>query len=135
MRVYLLPDQRNSRQTRLQRKTQSPVYNEDFTYAIPYRDVLKRTLLVKVQDVQRSATSTLLHRVVGHALLTLANVNLLKGVHIWKRIRPADQVLVANFKSIILNHLLKYLFFQVFIYYSSFLCICYYSLFVFVFYY
>lgn len=89
VRVYLLPDQRDCRQTPVQRKTQNPVFNQGFTYELSHREVLKRTLMLKVQDLNRS---THRHHVIGQVLLPLSDLNLIKGVHIWKRIRPPDQV-------------------------------------------
>jgi hypothetical protein len=89
VRVYLLPDQRDGRQTPVQRKTQNPVFNHGFTYELAHREVLKRTLMLKVQDLNRS---THRHHVIGQVLLPLSDLNLIKGVHIWKRIRPTDQV-------------------------------------------
>ncbi|XP_046645141.1 synaptotagmin-17-like isoform X1 [Daphnia pulicaria] len=88
VRVYLLPDQRDGRQTPVQRKTQNPVFNHGFTYELAHREVLKRTLMLKVQDLNRS---THRHHVIGQVLLPLSDLNLIKGVHIWKRIRPTDQ--------------------------------------------
>ncbi|KAI9558523.1 syptotagmin 17 [Daphnia sinensis] len=87
VRVYLLPDQRDGRQTPVQRKTQNPVFNQGFTYELGHREVLKRTLMLKVQDLNRS---THRHHVIGQVLLPLSDLNLIKGVHIWKRIRPTD---------------------------------------------
>ena len=89
VRVYLLPDQRDGRQTPVQRKTQNPVFNQGFTYELAHREVLKRTLMLKVQDLNRSNHR---HHVIGQVLLPLSDLNLIKGVHIWKRIRPTDQV-------------------------------------------
>nr|CAH0100198.1 unnamed protein product [Daphnia galeata] len=91
VRVYLLPDQRDGRQTPVQRKTQNPVFNQGFTYELAHREVLKRTLMLKVQDLNRS---THRHHVIGQVLLPLSDLNLIKGVHIWKRIRPTDQNMI-----------------------------------------
>ena len=93
VRVYLLPDQRDSRQTLMQRKTQSPVFNESFSYSLDYREVSRRHLMLKVHDVDRSAASPAsCHQLIGQVVFPLADVNLLKGVHVWKRIKPPDQV-------------------------------------------
>lgn len=90
--MYLLPDQRDGRQTPVQRKTQSPVFNHCFAYELPHREVLKRTLMLKVLDLDKSSRQ---HRVVGQVQLALAELNLIKGVHVWKRIRPAPDSLVS----------------------------------------
>lgn len=91
VRVCLLPDQRDSRQTPVQRKTQSPMFNYSFTYELPHREVLKRTLMLKVLDLDKSSRQ---HHVIGQVQLALSEVNLIKGVHLWKRIRPASDNLV-----------------------------------------
>ncbi|XP_070186319.1 synaptotagmin-17-like [Littorina saxatilis] len=85
-KVSLLPDQKNSQQTTVQRKTQSPEWSEYFTFEIPYKEAQLRTLEVLVKDFDKFSR----HCVIGQVLLPLDNVNLIKGGHMWKPLSPGS---------------------------------------------
>ncbi|KAL8607333.1 hypothetical protein ACOMHN_039483 [Nucella lapillus] len=85
-KVSLLPDQKNSQQTTVQRKTQSPEWSEYFTFEIPYKEAQMRTLEVLVKDFDKFSR----HCVIGQVLLPLDNVNLIKGGHMWKPLSPGS---------------------------------------------
>ena len=63
------------------------MFNHSFTYELPHREVLKRTLMLKVLDLDKSNRQ---HHVIGQVQLALSEVNLIKGVHLWKRIRMSS---------------------------------------------
>ncbi|KAG7173742.1 Synaptotagmin-17-like [Homarus americanus] len=69
VKVSLLPDNKNSRQTTVKKKTQEPVFEETFSFELPYKEVIRRTLELKVKDFDKFSR----HCVVGHVLLPLQN--------------------------------------------------------------
>lgn len=87
-KVSLLPDQKNSQQTSVQRKTQEPEWNEYFTFDIPYKEAQMRTLEVLIKDFDKFSR----HCIIGQVLLPLQSVNLAKGGHMWKPLSPSTKV-------------------------------------------
>lgn len=87
-RVSLLPDQKNSYQTSVQRKTQDPEWDEYFMFEIPYKEAQMRTLEIIVKDFDRFSR----HCIIGQVHLPLGMVNLVKGGHMWKPLSPSSKV-------------------------------------------
>ncbi|ESO87480.1 synaptotagmin 17 [Lottia gigantea] len=85
-KISLLPDQKNSQQTTVQRKTQEPMWNEYFSFEIPYKEVQMRTLEILVKDFDKFSR----HCVIGQIYLPLNSVNLIKGGHMWKPLIPGS---------------------------------------------
>lgn len=92
-KVCLLPDQKNSQQTSVQRKTQEPTWNEYFMFEIPYSEVQMRTLEILVKDFDKYSR----HCIIGQVYLPLTNLQLLKGVHMWKPLSPSTKVAIPWF--------------------------------------
>lgn len=92
-KVCLLPDQKNSQQTSVQRKTQEPTWNEYFMFEIPYSEVQMRTLEILVKDFDKYSR----HCIIGQVYLPLTNLQLLKGVHMWKPLSPSTKVTIPWF--------------------------------------
>ena len=90
-KVTLLPDHKNSRQTSVQRKTQSPVWDETFLFDIPFRQAQEHTLAVIVRDFDKYSR----HCVIGQMHLSLSSVNLIKGGHMWKPLVPSQVVSIV----------------------------------------
>lgn len=86
-KVCLLPDQKNSQQTSVQRKTQEPTWNEYFMFEIPYSEVQMRTLEILVKDFDKYSR----HCIIGQVYLPLTNLQLVKGVHMWKPLSPSTK--------------------------------------------
>ncbi|KAM6957290.1 synaptotagmin-17, partial [Aplochiton taeniatus] len=87
VKISLLPDHKNSRQTGVKRKTQNPVFEERFTFDIPFLEAQRRTLLLSVVDFDKFSR----HCVVGKVALPLREVDLVKGGHWWKALVPSSQ--------------------------------------------
>ena len=87
-KVTLIPDPKNSRQTSVQRKTQTPVWNETFMFEIPFSKVQEHTLSVIVRDFDKYSR----HCVIGQMHLPLSTLNLIKGGHMWKPLIPSNAV-------------------------------------------
>ncbi|XP_077862552.1 synaptotagmin-17-like [Saccoglossus kowalevskii] len=87
VKLCLLPDQKNSHQTSVKRKTQHPVFEESFIFELPYREAQRRTLLLSVQDFDKYSR----HCVIGQLILPLEGMNLIKGIRMWKPLQPSTQ--------------------------------------------
>lgn len=88
VKVCLLPDQKNSKQTAVKRKTQRPVFEERYTFEIPFLEAQRRTLLLTVLDFDKFSR----HCVIGKVAVPLCEVDLVKGGHWWKALIPSSQV-------------------------------------------
>ncbi|KPP67589.1 synaptotagmin-17-like [Scleropages formosus] len=87
VKTCLLPDHKNSRQTGVQRKTQDPVFEESFTFELPFLETQRRTLLLSVVDFDKLSR----HCVIGKVVVPLGQVDLVKGGHWWKPLVPSSQ--------------------------------------------
>ena len=89
-KICLLPGQKDSKQTSVQRKTQAPLWNEAFEFQIPFSEVQSRSLEFTVRDFDKFSR----HCVIGKVVVNLGHVQLVKGSYIWKPLQPASQVSV-----------------------------------------
>ncbi|XP_059924186.1 synaptotagmin-17 [Gadus macrocephalus] len=87
VKLSLLPDHKNSRQTGVKRKTQNPVFEERFTFDMPFLEAQRRTLLLSVVDFDKFSR----HCVIGKVALPLSDVDLVKGGHWWRALVPSSQ--------------------------------------------
>eukprot|EP00057_Strongylocentrotus_purpuratus_P024286 XP_011678760.1 PREDICTED: synaptotagmin-17-like [Strongylocentrotus purpuratus] len=87
VKVCLLPDQKDARQTSVKRKTQNPNFEESFCFNIPHQEAQRRMLLLSVQDFDKFSR----HCVIGQHTVPLAGLNLVKGGHYWKPLQPPNQ--------------------------------------------
>ncbi|KAK0040472.1 synaptotagmin-17 [Biomphalaria pfeifferi] len=86
-KISLLPDQKASQQTTVQRKTQEPSWNEYFSFDMEYQEAQERTLEILLKDFDKFSR----HRLIGKVLLPLNTVNLIKGGHMWKPLSPGNK--------------------------------------------
>nr|XP_020658621.1 synaptotagmin-17 [Pogona vitticeps] len=87
VKICLLPDQKNSKQTGVKRKTQTPVFEERYTFEIPFLEAQRRTLLLTIVDFDKFSR----HCVIGKVSMPLSDVDLVKGGHWWKALVPSSQ--------------------------------------------
>ncbi|XP_078237374.1 synaptotagmin-17 isoform X3 [Pogona vitticeps] len=87
VKICLLPDQKNSKQTGVKRKTQNPVFEERYTFEIPFLEAQRRTLLLTIVDFDKFSR----HCVIGKVSMPLSDVDLVKGGHWWKALVPSSQ--------------------------------------------
>ncbi|NXQ70230.1 SYT17 protein, partial [Quiscalus mexicanus] len=109
VKICLLPDQKNSKQTGVKRKTQNPVFEERYTFEIPFLEAQRRTLLLTVVDFDKFSR----HCVIGKVSMPLSDVDLVKGGHWWKALVPSSQV--TEFIRLLP---------QFFLLFWGFLCVC-----------
>ena len=50
VKLYLLPDKKKKYETKIHRKTLSPIFNEEFNYTILYKDIGSKTLVLGMVD-------------------------------------------------------------------------------------
>lgn len=53
VKVYLMPDKKKKFETKVHRKTLNPVFNETFTFKVPYNEIVAKTLVFAVFDFDR----------------------------------------------------------------------------------
>lgn len=52
-KVYLMPDKKKKFETKVHRKTLNPVFNETFTFKVPYNEIVTKTLVFAIYDFDR----------------------------------------------------------------------------------
>ncbi|XP_022095351.1 synaptotagmin-17-like isoform X1 [Acanthaster planci] len=87
VKICLLPDQKDSKQTTVKRKTQNPDFEEHFRFNISYQEAQRRLLLLSIQDFDKFSR----HCVIGQHITSLAGLHLIKGGHYWKPLQPPNQ--------------------------------------------
>ncbi|XP_054462837.1 synaptotagmin Va [Anoplopoma fimbria] len=80
VKVYMLPDKKKKFETKVQRKNLSPVFNETFTFKIPYSDLGGQTLVLQVFDFDRFGK----HDVIGEIKIPMNSIDLGQPIQEWK---------------------------------------------------
>ncbi|KAI0216523.1 Synaptotagmin-15 [Lamellibrachia satsuma] len=87
VKVYLLPDENTCQQSRVRRKTLAPKFNDTFVFQVPADEVKSRTLRMSVYDVDKRRV----RHSLGHVLLHLRDVDLIKEDLLWRDMEPVSQ--------------------------------------------
>ncbi|VDD93877.1 unnamed protein product [Enterobius vermicularis] len=72
VKLYLLPEKKKKFQTKVQRKSLNPVFNETFTFKVPFSDIGGQTLVLDVFDFDRFGK----HDQIGQISIPLGKVDL-----------------------------------------------------------
>uniref|UniRef100_A0A3B5LW94 C2 domain-containing protein n=1 Tax=Xiphophorus couchianus TaxID=32473 RepID=A0A3B5LW94_9TELE len=80
VKVYMLPDKKKKFETKVQRKNLCPVFNETFTFKIPYSELGGQTLVLQVFDFDRFGK----HDVIGEIKIPMNSIDLGQPIHEWK---------------------------------------------------
>uniref|UniRef100_A0A3P9P9B8 Synaptotagmin Va n=1 Tax=Poecilia reticulata TaxID=8081 RepID=A0A3P9P9B8_POERE len=80
VKVYMLPDKKKKFETKIQRKNLCPVFNETFTFKIPYSELGGQTLVLQVFDFDRFGK----HDVIGEIKIPMNSIDLGQPIHEWK---------------------------------------------------
>ena len=89
VKACLLPyHHKDAKQTTVQRKTQSPCWNESLSFDVGFKEVQSRSLEITVKDFDKYSR----HCVIGSVQVDLAGVALVKGTHMWKPLQPTRVV-------------------------------------------
>ncbi|XP_046341799.1 synaptotagmin-1-like isoform X2 [Haliotis rufescens] len=86
VKVYLLPDKKKKYETKVHRKTLNPVFNETFTFKVPYAEVGSKTLTFAVYDFDRFSK----HDQIGQVLVPLNSIDLGRVVEEWRDLTSPD---------------------------------------------
>jgi hypothetical protein len=94
-RVRLLPSGKTSipsYQTSVQRKTQNPIWEEQFAFNVPFVDIQNKAVEVVVKDFDKFSR----HYLIGCTTLSLDSLNILRGTHLWKYLEPCTKVIMIT---------------------------------------
>ncbi|KAK5885566.1 hypothetical protein CesoFtcFv8_019265 [Champsocephalus esox] len=80
VKVYMLPDKKKKFETKVQRKNLCPVFNETFTFKIPYSDLGGQFLVLQVFDFDRFGK----HDVIGEIKIAMNSIDLAQPIQEWK---------------------------------------------------
>ncbi|KAI6233593.1 C2 calcium-dependent membrane targeting domain containing protein [Aphelenchoides fujianensis] len=72
VKVYLMPDKKKKFQTKVQRKSLNPIWQETFTFKLPYSEIGGQTLMLNVFDFDRFGK----HDQIGVVSIPLGKVDL-----------------------------------------------------------
>ncbi|NP_001191553.1 synaptotagmin-1 isoform 1 [Aplysia californica] len=86
VKVYLLPDKKKKYETKVHRKTLNPVFNESFTFKVPYAEVGSKILTFAVYDFDRFSK----HDQIGQVQVPLNSIDLGRVVEDWKDLQSPD---------------------------------------------
>ncbi|KAK3690951.1 hypothetical protein RRG08_021646 [Elysia crispata] len=91
VKIFLLPDERTCRVSKVKRKTLNPVYNETVSFAVSQTEVIKRVLRFSVYDVDKRRV----RHSLGHVIVNLKDLDLSKGDARWADLETAVQPVSA----------------------------------------
>ncbi|KAM6957440.1 synaptotagmin Va isoform 1-T1 [Aplochiton taeniatus] len=80
VKVYMMPDKKKKFETKVQRKNLCPVFNETFSFKIPYAELGGQTLILQVFDFDRFGK----HDVIGQISIPMNSVDLAQPLNEWR---------------------------------------------------
>nr|ACN21655.1 synaptotagmin I [Pediculus humanus] len=87
VKVYLLPDKKKKFETKVHRKTLSPVFNETFVFKnVPYADAMNKTLVFAIFDFDRFSK----HDQIGEVKVPLCQVDLAQTIEEWRDLQSVE---------------------------------------------
>lgn len=88
VKLSISPDQKNSKQSAVARKTQNPKWDETFAFEVSLTEAQNLTLEIVVKDFDKFSR----HCIVGHVAVPLQDVNLITNNSFWKPLIPSETV-------------------------------------------
>ncbi|KAF6024105.1 SYT2 [Bugula neritina] len=76
VKVFILPDKKKKFETKVHRKTLSPVFNESFVFKLPFGDIPQKTLVMAVYDFDRFSK----HDQIGQLVIPLGSIDLCESL-------------------------------------------------------
>lgn len=86
VRVFLLPDKSSNMQTRVQKRTNSPLYKERFLFGVEPHELSKRSVLFYVNSIDKYTTT-----LIGEAEVKLSDVDLHHHITLWTNLVDVNQ--------------------------------------------
>eukprot|EP00062_Callorhinchus_milii_P009498 gi/632953408/ref/XP_007892400.1/ PREDICTED: synaptotagmin-2 isoform X1 [Callorhinchus milii] len=87
VKVFLLPDKKKKYETKVQKKTLNPNFNESFTFKVPYQELGGKTLVMAVYDFDRFSK----HDCIGLVLVPMTKVDLGQQLEEWRDLESAEK--------------------------------------------
>uniref|UniRef100_A0AC35TP91 C2 domain-containing protein n=1 Tax=Rhabditophanes sp. KR3021 TaxID=114890 RepID=A0AC35TP91_9BILA len=72
VKLFLMPDKKKKFQTKVQRKSLNPVFNESFVFKLPFNEIASQTLILNVFDFDRFGK----HSKIGEISVPLGKIDL-----------------------------------------------------------
>ncbi|KAM6456249.1 synaptotagmin-2 isoform 2-T4 [Liasis olivaceus] len=87
VKVFLLPDKKKKFETKVQKKTLNPTYNETFVFKIPYQELGGKTLVMAIYDFDRFSK----HDIIGEVKVPMNTVDLGQPIEEWRDLESAEK--------------------------------------------
>ncbi|OWK16912.1 SYT1 [Cervus elaphus hippelaphus] len=87
VKVFLLPDKKKKFETKVHRKTLNPVFNEQFTFKVPYSELGGKTLVMAVYDFDRFSK----HDIIGEFKVPMNTVDFGHVTEEWRDLQSAEK--------------------------------------------
>ncbi|KAL8569530.1 hypothetical protein ACOMHN_002077 [Nucella lapillus] len=88
VKVFVLPDDRACRTSKVRKKTMSPVFNESFLFQVPADELKKRVVRFSVYDVDKRK----MRHSLGHVMVPLCDVDLDHEDTYWSDLETSTQL-------------------------------------------
>jgi len=79
VKLFLLPDERFSQQTKVRPRSNNPTFGEKFVFQVSNSELRRRCLRLSVYDAGKGG-----RHLVGHALVTLKEIDPKEGEYLWR---------------------------------------------------
>ncbi|XP_039185323.1 synaptotagmin-2 isoform X2 [Crotalus tigris] len=87
VKVFILPDKKKKFETKVQKKTLNPTYNETFVFKIPYQELGGKTLVMAIYDFDRFSK----HDIIGEVKVPMNTVDLGQPIEEWRDLESAEK--------------------------------------------
>ncbi|XP_069797762.1 synaptotagmin-B isoform X4 [Narcine bancroftii] len=87
VKVFLLPDKKKKYETKVQKKTLNPTFNESFVFKVPYQELGGKTLMMAVYDFDRFSK----HDCIGQVTVLMTKVDLGQQLEEWRDLESAEK--------------------------------------------
>lgn len=87
VKVYLMPDKKKKFETKVQKKSLNPVFNETFDFKVPYKEIGSKTMVLAVYDFDRFGK----HDIIGKIEIPMNSIDLGQVYEATKELEAADK--------------------------------------------
>ncbi|XP_018419154.1 PREDICTED: synaptotagmin-2-like isoform X2 [Nanorana parkeri] len=87
VKIFFLPDKKKKHETKVHRKTLNPIFNETFTFKIPYQELGGKTLVMAIYDFDRFSK----HDIIGEIKVPMNTVDLGQPIEEWRDLQSAEK--------------------------------------------
>ncbi|XP_053560718.1 synaptotagmin-2 [Bombina bombina] len=87
VKIFFLPDKKKKYETKVHRKTLNPIFNETFTFKIPYQELGGKTLCMSIYDFDRFSK----HDIIGEVKVAMNTVDLGQPIEEWRDLQSAEK--------------------------------------------